>query len=140
MEHNERLAGNAGLRAYQLQQVLEMVDARIAEPIQVAELAAAAHLSPFHFSRMFKKSTGHAPHAYLTVRRMALARRLLAEDELALADIARRVGYQTQAHFTDVFRKQVGITPGTYRRESRTQPRAGAAPIRAEIVPAHVNA
>ncbi|HYC35382.1 MAG TPA: AraC family transcriptional regulator [Usitatibacter sp.] len=124
IEH--RQSPGAGLRAYQLQQVLDIIDARLAEPIQVAELAAAAHLSPFHFSRMFKKSTGHAPHAYITTRRMELARRLLASNDFSLAEIATRVGYQTQAHFTDVFRKHVGATPGAYRRNGRERLRSSA--------------
>ena len=130
MDHNERAGG---LRAYQLQQVLEIVGARIAEPIQVAELAAAARLSPFHFSRMFKRATGYAPHAYLTRQRMGLARKLLAEGEVSLAEIARRVGYQTQAHFTDVFRKQVGITPGAFRREATAAARM-APPVRSQAI------
>ena len=119
--------GAGGLRAYQLQQVIDAIESRVAEPIQVAELARIAQLSPFHFSRMFKKSTGHAPHAYITARRMALARALLASGEAPLAEVASRVGYQTQAHFTDVFRKQVGATPGSYRREHRRQPQAATA-------------
>ena len=119
--------GAGGLRAYQLQQVIDAIESRVAEPIQVAELARIAQLSPFHFSRMFKKSTGHAPHAYITARRMALARALLASGEAPLAEVASRVGYQTQAHFTDVFRKQVGATPGSYRREQRRQPQAATA-------------
>ena len=123
---NAKPTGPGGLRPYQLQQVLDAIEARIAEPIQVAELAQVAHLSPFHFSRMFKKSTGLAPHAYITSRRMERARELLAGSEVPLGEVATRVGYQTQAHFTDVFRKQCGKTPGCYRREAGQPQRARA--------------
>lgn len=108
-----------GLAPHRLQRVLAAIDARLAEPIQVHELADEIHMSPFHFARMFKLSVGHAPHAYITQQRMERAKDLLAHGDLALAEVATRVGYQTQAHFTGVFHKQVGMTPRVFRLSSR---------------------
>jgi AraC family transcriptional regulator len=72
-------------------------------------------LSQFHFARMFRRSVGRPPHGYLTDLRMERAKQLLRETDLPLAQVAARVGYQTQAHFTGVFHREVGTTPRTYR-------------------------
>ena len=128
------LRGNSGLAAHKLHRAFAVVEANLATTIHVRQLAESVGLSPFHFARMFKKSTGHSPHAYITLRRMELARRLLADDSLPLAEVAARSGYHTQAHFTDAFRRQVGTTPGRYRRQcldSRVVP-AAAAHVRLE--------
>ena len=110
---------SAGIRPEVLARVLQLIDQRFNEPLRVEDLGRHACLSPFHFARMFKISVGQAPHAYLTTKRMQHARQLLAESSLAIAEVARRVGFRTQAHFSGVFRKQVGMTPGQYRRQNR---------------------
>lgn len=110
------LNSNAGkLSAERLSKVEQLVAERLAEPIHVEDMAAVAGLSPFHFSRMFHASTGKAPHAYVTARRMEVACELLSGTDLPLAKVATRVGYRTQAHFTGVFHRHVGVTPRTYR-------------------------
>lgn len=109
------------LSAERLAKVEQLVQERLAEPIHVEDMAAVAGLSPFHFSRMFHASTGKAPHAYVTAKRMEAACELLATSDLPLAKVATRVGYRTQAHFTGVFHRHVGVTPRTYR-VSRAQP------------------
>lgn len=105
----------AGLAPHRLQRVLALIEERLAQPIPVHELAAAAGMSPYHFARMFKQSTGQPPHHYITWQRMDRAKELLARSELPLAQIAARVGYRTQAHFTGVFHARVGVTPRAYR-------------------------
>jgi AraC family transcriptional regulator len=115
----------SGLAPHRLQRVLACVESRLAEPIQVKELADEIHMSPFHFARMFKLSTGHAPHAYITRQRMDRARSLLATTQLPLQEVAARVGYQTQAHFTGVFHRYVGTTPRVYRLQQRGSAAAG---------------
>lgn len=110
-----------GLAQHRLQRVLSCIEVRLAEHIQVRELADEIHMSPFHFARMFKLAVGQAPHAYITMQRMERAKKLLAESDLALAEVATRVGYQTQAHFTGVFHKHVGVTPRVFRLGSRVQ-------------------
>ena len=118
-------AGYSGLAPHRLQRVLGIVDERLAEPIQVRELADAVHMSPYHFARMFKQSTGHPPHLYITWQRMDRAKQLLAQTDLPLAEVAIRVGYQTQAHFTGVFHARVGMTPRAYRVRCRNAQHAG---------------
>lgn len=105
-----------GLPEHKLQRVYALIESHLAEAMHVRTLAQSVNLSPFHFARMFKKSTGRSPHAFITQRRMDFAKQLLADESLSLLEVATRAGYQTQAHFTDVFRKQTGVTPGRYRR------------------------
>jgi AraC family transcriptional regulator len=104
-----------GLAPNRLKRILAVIDARLGESIHVADLAAEVYMSPFHFARMFKHTTGQAPHVYITSQRMERAKELLAQGELPLAEIAQRLGYHTQAHFTGVFHAHVGLTPRQYR-------------------------
>lgn len=108
-----------GISPAVLARVLAFIEAELARPLRVSDLAGVARLSPFHFARMFRHSVGQAPHAYITARRMAVARELLAATEQPIVEISRRVGFRTQAHFTGVFRDQVGMTPKRYRDQHR---------------------
>jgi AraC-like DNA-binding protein len=117
----------SGLAPHKLQRVIAVIEERLAEAIQVKELADTIHMSPFHFARMFKQATGHPPHAYITVQRMEHAKNLLGNSELSLLEVASSVGYQTQAHFTGVFHRHVGVTPRSFRLSSRGERRAAAA-------------
>jgi AraC family transcriptional regulator len=74
---------------------------------------------------MFKQATGQPPHVYITSQRMDQAKNLLGNSELSLVEVAASVGYQTQAHFTGVFHKQIGVTPRAFRMNCRAERRAG---------------
>jgi AraC family transcriptional regulator len=104
-----------GLPRDKLNNVLVYIDESLGESLKVRELAERVGLSQFHFARMFRRSVGRPPHGYLTDLRMERAKRLLRETDLPLARVATSVGYQTQAHFTGVFHREVGVTPGNYR-------------------------
>ena len=78
-------------------------------------------LSPYHFARLFKGSTGVPPHRFVVRQRIARARGVLATPELSIAQISRTVGFRTPSHFTTVFRHVLGITPGAYRGAARRQ-------------------
>ena len=104
-----------GLAPHKLHQVLCFIEERITEPIGIRHLAAEVRMSQFHFARMFKEAMGEPPHEYITQVRMERAKQLLSSSSLPLRDVATRVGYQTQAHFTGVFHKRVGVTPRTFR-------------------------
>jgi AraC family transcriptional regulator len=112
----ERPASAArGLPLHKLQRALRFIDEHIAAAIRVTDLAATAHMSLFHFARMFKEATGVPPHRYITFRRVDRAKSLLSETDLPLVDVAAEAGFQTQGHFTCVFRKLTGLTPRAYR-------------------------
>ena len=108
-----------GLSPHRLQRVCALMAERMGEQLHVEDLAESICMSPFHFARMFKKSTGEAPHEYLTRLRMDEAKRLLAETSEPLSSIAVRVGYRTQAHFTGIFHERTGATPRAFRVRSR---------------------
>ena len=104
----------------QLRRVLECIESRIAEPLRIRHLAQEAAMSPFHFSRMFKRATGQSPHQYLTLQRIEKAKLLLAASDLPIVAVASAVGYLTQAHFTSSFGRYAGMTPKAYRMSQRT--------------------
>lgn len=105
----------AGLAPHRLRTVLDHIDQHYGERLAVRRLADLVRLSPFHFARQFRAAVGCSPHEYLTRVRMDKARALLAGTRLPLAQVAARVGYQTQAHFTGVFHRYVGTTPRAFR-------------------------
>ena len=113
-----------GLSQTRLARALALIEARLDEALAVNDIAAAVHLSPFHFARMFRRSTGLSPHEFITRRRLDRAKHLLAGTEHSMLEIAHIVGYRTQAHFTRVFHEGTGTTPRRYRRDQRAQ--AGA--------------
>lgn len=118
-----------GLPQDKLQSVLVYIDESLGESLKVRELAERVGLSPFHFARMFRRSVGRPPHGYLTDLRMERAKRLLRETQLSLAQVATRVGYQTQAHFTGVFHREVGMTPRSYRLVATNATTGSIAPL-----------
>jgi AraC family transcriptional regulator len=80
-------------------------------------LANIVGLSPYHFARAFKQSTGLPPHRYQIMLRIERAKDLLANSPLSISDVAAAVGYDDQGQLARLFRIQVGVTPSQYRRE-----------------------
>lgn len=113
-----------GLAPAVLRRVLDYLDAHLERAPGLDELAAVAHLSPYHFARMFQRSTGSAPHAWLAARRLARARALL-RGTLPLAAVAAACGYASQSHLGNAFRHATGVTPGQYRRWAHGHADAG---------------
>ena len=69
-------------------------------------------MSPYHFCRQFKKSTGQSPYQYVIERRVEKGKRLLEETDQLVVQVAFAVGYENQSRFTHQFKKRVGTTPG----------------------------
>jgi AraC-like DNA-binding protein len=106
----------------------DLIDARYAEPLDVAKLARAARLSPAHFSREFRRTFGETPHQYLLTRRLERAAALLRSTDRSVteicflrntdrsvAEICARVGLQSVGSFTTSFGRVYGMTPTAYR-------------------------
>src|SRR5579864_3558742 len=89
----------------------DLVDARYAEPLRVADLARAAGLSPAHFSREFRRAFGEAPHAYLLTRRLERAAAMLRTTDRSIAEICFSVGLASLGSFTTSFKRTYGVTP-----------------------------
>ena len=117
----------AELARWRLRRVTEYVEANLAEPVSLADLALAAGLTRMHFAAQFRAATGLPPHEYLLRRRIERAQEMLIADEESLVEIALAVGFQTQSHFTSVFKRFVGQPPRAWRQCYR-----GKAPVRDE--------
>lgn len=109
----------SGLPKWRLKRVESYVDAHLGEEVTLADMAASTGLSRMHFAAQFRIATGLRPHEYLLRRRIERAQQLLLETADPLVQIALEVGFQTQAHFTTVFRRFVGDTPHQWRSANR---------------------
>lgn len=108
-----------GLSPWQLRRVLDFLSAHLSEDPGIAELARECALSTGYFSRAFRQTTGVAPHQWLIRRRVERARQLLLGNGLGLAEIALVCGFVDQSHFTRVFTKLEGTSPGMWRQRHR---------------------
>jgi AraC family transcriptional regulator len=114
-ERAERTAG--GLSGAARRRVLEFVDMHLdGADLNLPRLAAEAHLSEFHFARMFRVSMGCSVHDWVAARRLDRARALLRETPLPLADIAAACGYAGASHLSRHVKAATGATPGQLRR------------------------
>jgi AraC-like DNA-binding protein len=93
----------------------DLIDRRYRDPLDVATLAEAAHLSPAHFSREFRRAFGEPPHQYLLTRRMERAAALLRNTDHSVADICLTVGLRSIGSFTTSFGRTFGLSPTAYR-------------------------
>lgn len=115
-----------------------LADARVAEALRrmhadserswtVAELAGEAGMSRSAFFDRFTRTVGRSPMDYLLAWRMAVAKNLLRGGDLALDEVARRVGYSSASTFSTAFSRHVGQPPGRYARSDRRE--AGQGPL-----------
>jgi AraC-like DNA-binding protein len=93
----------------------DLIDARYREPLDVPALARAAHLSPAHFSREFKRAFGETPYQYLLTRRLERAAALLRNTDRSVIEICLDVGLTSIGSFTTSFGRVYGMSPLAYR-------------------------
>lgn len=103
------------LQKWRLKRVVQYVDENLSAKITLQDLAAVAGLSRMHFAAQFRAAMGMRPHEYLLKRRIERAEELLKHTDIPLVEIALTVGFQTQAHFTTVFKRFAGDTPYQWR-------------------------
>ncbi|MFG1463175.1 AraC family transcriptional regulator [Xanthobacter sp. DSM 24535] len=108
-----------GLPKWRLKRVSTFVDEHLSETVTLSDMAAASGLSRMHFAAQFRATTGMRPHEFLLRCRIERAQEMLTETSTSLVEIALSVGFQTQAHFTTVFRRFVGDTPYQWRCANR---------------------
>jgi AraC family transcriptional regulator, transcriptional activator of pobA len=99
--------------------VLEVIESRYREPISLRDVADAVGLTPGHLTTVVGRRTGRTVQQWITERRMREARRLLADTDLAVVEIAVQVGYREAGYFVRRFRSAHGVTPGAWRRAGR---------------------
>ena len=98
-----------------IDRVREYIEGHLSENIELETLADIAGLSKWHFARAFKQSVGTPPHFYLLQRRLERAQELLAETDLSLAQIALRIGFSDQSHFSRRFRMFLGYDSAIFQ-------------------------
>jgi AraC family transcriptional regulator len=104
-----------------LRAAVDYIHANLDANLTLEQIAGAAHLSAYHFSRQFKAATGMPPHQYVIARRVERAQRLMQHgDESSLAEIAIRAGFSDQSQFSNHFKRVAGVTPMQFRRSART--------------------
>ncbi|MEH2487593.1 AraC family transcriptional regulator [Bradyrhizobium sp. AZCC 2230] len=129
----ERPAGNdqasvrgrhvQGLQKWRLKRVVDYIDASMSSKMTSPDLAAVAGLSRMHFASQFRVATGLRPHEFLLQRRIRRAAELMRDTTMPIMEIALTVGFQTQAHFTTVFKRFTGCTPRCWRVGNDMPPR-----------------
>jgi len=100
-----------------LRTITELVHAKMEDELTLLEMAQSVELSPAHFSRMFRKSTGETPHQFVLRNRIERAKEILRVPEARVLDVAVACGFKTQQHFARVFRHVCGVSPREYRLE-----------------------
>jgi AraC family transcriptional regulator, transcriptional activator of pobA len=102
-----------------LASVLEAIEDRYHEPISLRDVAAVVGLTTGHLTTVVRRRTGRTVQQWITERRMREARRLLTDTDLAVTEVARRVGYREAGYFVRRFRSAHGVTPVAWRRAGR---------------------
>ena len=105
-----------GLAAWQRRAVDETIEAHLADPLSLIELAEQVRLSPRHFARAFKQSFGQPPHQYHLARRIERAKVLLGHRDMSVTEVAVSLGFADTSAFSTTFRRFAGETPRDYRR------------------------
>lgn len=98
-----------------LRRVTDYIREHLDQDLTLAHLGAVVYMSPFHFARLFQRSTGLPPHRYVVRARIDHAAELLASAAPSIAQISRMVGFRTPSHFSTVFRRITGMTPHEHR-------------------------
>ncbi|MGH1538961.1 MAG: AraC family transcriptional regulator [Arenicella sp.] len=110
-----------GLKSHLLKNVTDYMEDNFDQLVSLERLAGLCNMSLYHFSRLFKQSTGYAPRQYVLNIRIKRAKKMLQETELLIEQIALMVGYSNPNNFTRVFKQRTGFSPKDYRQYNFTQ-------------------
>lgn len=99
-----------------VQQVKEYIAEHLSDNLTVTKLAQAAHMSPSHFSRVFKQQTGFSPYDYVLTFRLNRAKFLLSNTDMTVSSIAFKTGFNSESNFIYFFTENEGISPGKFRK------------------------
>jgi AraC family transcriptional regulator len=127
-ERQRTAAFRGGLAGGALERVRTYIDDHIGERISLDELAREAGVSRFHFARQFRLSTGESPMGYVRRVRVERSKSILQGRTSSIAEVATRLGFSDQSHFTRIFGRLVGVSPGNFARFDGWRPNPVAAP------------
>ena len=100
---------------YVLADAISYINDNYKNKITLEQLSSTVNMSPFYFSRMFKKETGYSPYEYIIIVRINEAKRLLKGSDLLIKEIAYRVGFNSESRFVTSFRKNTELSPTEFR-------------------------
>lgn len=98
--------------------IISYINNNISEKLSLEELSARAGLSPFYFTRLFKKETGHTPHEYIILSKVNIAKFYLKSSTYSIKEICFNSGFSSESSFCSTFRKVCGMTPSEYRENN----------------------
>jgi transcriptional regulator GlxA family with amidase domain len=110
-----------GLPWPRLRRVIGFIQDNMIQQLTLMDLSTVVHMSPYHFARLFKQSTGVPPHRFVLGQRIARASVLLRDARVSIGEIARLVGFRTPSHFATAFRRMTGLAPSEYRSRWRCE-------------------
>jgi AraC family transcriptional regulator len=105
------------LTPQQMKRMIDYIQAHLCQDLSLEALAQQVGYSPYHFARIFRQTTGESPHHFVLQLRIERAQHLLKEQGMPLADIALESGFANQSHFTQVFKRHLGLTPRAYQQD-----------------------
>jgi AraC family transcriptional regulator len=105
------------LSSHQIQRLTSFILDHLNQNLSLETLAQQIGFSPYHFARLFRQTTGESPHQFVLRQRLEVAQRLLKETDLPLTQVALGVGIPNQSHFTQAFKRHLGMTPLIYRQK-----------------------
>jgi AraC family transcriptional regulator len=108
----------SGLSTPKLRRLLDYILSNLASDLTIHDLAELVDLSPHHLCRSFKQAMGTSPYQYILKERIERSKALLRMGNTSVAEAALSVGFSSQSHFADAFRKHTGTTPGRFLRHS----------------------
>ena len=129
LTHHSSLAKHASakenLTDRRLKQILSFIEENLSQDLSVEQIAAVAHVSPSHLKDVFKKSMGVPVYQYVIQRRVEMAKSLLMEENLSIAEVASASGFAHQSHLARHMRRVLGASPTVMKRimaESTVKP------------------
>src|SRR5712675_2425346 len=117
VRHRPVQFSRGGLGSARLRRIKELVHAKMEDDLSLDEMAQLISLSTAHFVRMFRKSTGEAPHQFVLRQRVERAKAMLRAPDARVLAVAVACGFKTQQHFAQVFRDVCGVSPTRYRQD-----------------------
>jgi len=115
MQASQQPGTQKGLSLEQVAKITDYIDTHLDHALNLEKLAALVHVSPFHFARVFKQTTGLSPHQFVIKHRIEKAKDLLENTNISIASIALDVGFSSQSHFSTAFKKSAGVPPKAFR-------------------------
>jgi AraC family transcriptional regulator len=116
---NQSLRDSNGLSKSKLQQAIAYINEHLTENLSLKDISTVVGMSPFYFTNLFKQSMGMTAYQYVIYRRIELAKQLLRQQELSIGEVSEQVGFTSQSHFTNIFRKHTNRNPTMYQVDTK---------------------